>query len=117
MLVESVAANGGRSCINASGVWSAANGREIAEAMAERLAQVEARPLDHPRAQLAAFPDPEVAAHLGEVLWVTGDTESALNIWRGAALRNPDHPMLRETLERLGVDLPGATPDTVPTEQ
>lgn len=51
----------------------------------------------------ANFPDPEVAAHLGEVLWVTGDTESALAVWRGAALRAPDHPILRDTLRRLGI--------------
>lgn len=52
----------------------------------------------------ANFPDPEVAAHLGEVLWVKGDTEAALQIWRGALLKAPDHPVLQETLQRLGVD-------------
>ncbi len=52
----------------------------------------------------ANFPDPEVAAHLGEVLWVKGDTEAALQIWRGALLKDPDHPVLQETLQRLGVD-------------
>ncbi|MCP3962724.1 MAG: aldehyde dehydrogenase family protein [bacterium] len=68
LLVGSVAANGGRSCINASGVWAAGNGREIAEAMAERLARVQARPLDHPEAQLAAFPDPEIARRISEMI-------------------------------------------------
>ncbi|RLQ21395.1 tetratricopeptide repeat protein [Seongchinamella sediminis] len=64
----------------------------------------------------AAFPDPEVAAHLGEVLWVSGNTEKARQVWRGALLKDPQHPVLRETLERLGVDnlltapqSPGAT--------
>ena len=49
------------------------------------------------------FPDPEVAAHLGEVLWVTGQTDAARSVWQGAAQRSPDHPILRSTLERLGV--------------
>ena len=60
----------------------------------------------------AAFPDPEVAAHLGEVLWVKGDTESAVRIWRGALVRDPAHPVLLETLQRLGVEIPLAAPAT-----
>jgi Flp pilus assembly protein TadD len=52
----------------------------------------------------AKFPDAEVAAHLGEVLWVKGDTEAALLIWQGALLRDPEHPVMRDTLSRLGVD-------------
>ncbi|KZX50359.1 hypothetical protein A3709_11445 [Halioglobus sp. HI00S01] len=52
----------------------------------------------------AAFPDPEVAAHLGEVLWVSGDHESATRVWQGALLRDPNHPVLLSTLERLGVE-------------
>jgi tetratricopeptide (TPR) repeat protein len=51
----------------------------------------------------AVFPDPEVAAHLGEVLWVKGDTDQAMLIWRGAILRDPEHPVLLQTLKRLGV--------------
>ena len=54
----------------------------------------------------ANFPDPEVAAHLGEVLWVTGQNESAIAIWQGAYMLDPEHPVLTETLERLGIDLP-----------
>ena len=68
LLVSSVAANGGRSCINASGVWTPSCGREIAEAMAERLGAIEARPLDHPEARLAAFPDPEVAERISQMI-------------------------------------------------
>lgn len=51
----------------------------------------------------AAFPDPEVAAHLGEVLWVSGDSEGATTVWQGALERDPDHKVLVETLQRLGV--------------
>ena len=39
-MVSSIAENGGRSCVNASGVWTTAHAREIAEALAERLAAV-----------------------------------------------------------------------------
>jgi len=64
LTVDSVAKNGGRSCINASGVWTAKSGREIAEALAERLAQIQALPLDDPDARLAAFPDVRIADRL-----------------------------------------------------
>ena len=68
LMVASVAANGGRSCINASGVWTSANGRDMADAMAQRLAAVEARPLDDPDAQLAAFPNPAVAHAVSDMI-------------------------------------------------
>ena len=80
LLVGSVAANGGRSCINASGVWTPKGGREIAEAMAEKLAAVEARPLDHPEAQLAAFPDPEIARRISEMIDQQLDTPGAEDV-------------------------------------
>jgi len=38
--------------------------------------------------------------------WVTGDETGAKRIWQGAALSDPEHRVLRETLERLGVELP-----------
>ncbi len=61
LIAASVADNGGRSCINASGVWTAARGRELAAGLAERLAQIRARPLDDPEAGLAAFPSRQAA--------------------------------------------------------
>ncbi len=48
-----------------------------------------------------AFPDPEVAAHLGEVLWTTGDRSQARVIWEDGLEEAPEHPILRETIERL----------------
>ena len=62
------------------------------------------------RRAYAEFPDPEVAAHLGEVLWVQGDTESAMAVWQAALARDPAHPVLLETIQRLGVALPYAAP-------
>lgn len=68
MLTSSVAMNGGRSCINCSGVWTPKHGLDIAHAMAKELAKVEARPLDDPDARLAAFPDPEVARLISDMI-------------------------------------------------
>ncbi|MCW5619111.1 MAG: tetratricopeptide repeat protein [Nitrosomonas sp.] len=45
--------------------------------------------------------DPEIAAHLGEVLWVQGAQEDAENIWRSALERDPDNEALLETIRRL----------------
>lgn len=61
IMVGSIAANGGRSCINASGVWTPKNGRAIAEALSERLAKVEALPAEDPRAEIAAFANSRMA--------------------------------------------------------
>ena len=74
LMVASIAANGGRSCLNASGIWVPAHGREIATALGERLSQIQARPLDDPQAPIAAFPNPagahqlsaQIAAQLGD---------------------------------------------------
>lgn len=49
----------------------------------------------------ARFPDPEVAAHLGEVLWSLGRRDDAGEIWRNALKLHPDHPLLTETMERF----------------
>lgn len=48
-----------------------------------------------------AFPDPEVAAHFGELLWRIGEQEQARIIWRESLDENPDHPILQETVLRL----------------
>jgi len=50
-------------------------------------------------------PDAEIAAHLGEVLWVTGQTDEAKRIWREGRGRDAGNDVLRETLARLRVDL------------
>ena len=68
LLAASVAENGGRSCINASGIWVPAHGREIATALARRLASIEALPLDHPQAQIAAFARPAQARRLNDLI-------------------------------------------------
>jgi hypothetical protein len=68
IMESSIAANGGRSCINASAVWTPKNGRTIAEALAGRLAKVEAMPVDDPRAAVAAFANPAVAERMSAMI-------------------------------------------------
>jgi acyl-CoA reductase-like NAD-dependent aldehyde dehydrogenase len=60
LMVTSIALNSGRSCINCSGIWVSRNGKQIAEAIAEKLARIEALPPEHPEAGLAAFTVPGV---------------------------------------------------------
>ena len=66
LIVASVADNGGRSCVNASGVWTPRQGREIARAIADRLVQIEPRAADDPQASIAPFVDPRVAKSLSD---------------------------------------------------
>lgn len=49
----------------------------------------------------ASRPDPEIAAHLGEVLWVKGAKEDAEKIWRSALEANPGNEILLDTMNRL----------------
>ena len=49
----------------------------------------------------ALMPDPEVSAHLGEVLWVQGDREAAGQIWNQALQEHPDSPELNKTMLRF----------------
>jgi hypothetical protein len=55
VMVDSVFANSGRSCINCSGIWVSRHGLAIADALAQRLASVRPLPPDHPESSLAAF--------------------------------------------------------------
>ena len=68
LIIESVTKNGGRSCINASGVWVTAHGRDIAEALAERLVLLEPKPLDHPDAGIAAWANPKAAHSISSLI-------------------------------------------------
>ena len=52
-----------------------------------------------------AKPDPEIAAHFGEVLWSLGQRDRALAIWREGQMLNPENETLLETLKRLGAKL------------
>ena len=45
--------------------------------------------------------DPEIAAHLGEVLWVTGDRDGAREVWNKAVSKSPDHRALQDVIRRF----------------
>jgi len=49
--------------------------------------------------------DPEIAVHLGEVLWQQGEKSAAQQLWREARAKDPDNDTLRTTLARLGLSL------------
>ena len=53
------------------------------------------------RQALERFPDQEVAAHLGEVLWANGKQREAKQIWGKFLKENPESPILRKTVLRL----------------
>jgi acyl-CoA reductase-like NAD-dependent aldehyde dehydrogenase len=118
LMVTSIAANGGRSCVNASGVWVPAHGRQIADALAQRLAGIEARALDHPQAALAAFTNPEtahaVSAYIDDLLVQEGAEDVTAAYRKGDRVvqvdgctfilptliwcSDPDHPLARTEL-------------------
>lgn len=68
VMVRSIADNGGRSCINASGIWVPRHAEKISEALADRLAQIIPRPVDDDKAQLAPFADANVAARISQMI-------------------------------------------------
>jgi tetratricopeptide (TPR) repeat protein len=45
-------------------------------------------------------PDPEIAAHLGEVLWVKGEKDEARRIWRDIAEKHPDNETLKQAMRK-----------------
>jgi tetratricopeptide (TPR) repeat protein len=53
------------------------------------------------RRALAERPDPEIAAHLGEVLWAKGEREHAQEVWQSQLKETPDNPLLLDTVHRL----------------
>ena len=46
-------------------------------------------------------PDPEIAAHLGEVLWMSGKHEEAEQIWNAAFKATPGNLLLKETIQKF----------------
>jgi Flp pilus assembly protein TadD len=49
--------------------------------------------------------DPEIAVHLGEVLWALGDKAGAQGVWREARAKDPHNDVLKSTLARLNTSL------------
>jgi len=57
--------------------------------------------LEFLRRAYAANPDPEIAAHLGEVLWVQGEKEQAKKMWSDALKSNPDNTVLQAVIKKF----------------
>lgn len=57
------------------------------------------------RRAYALRPDVEIAAHLGEVMWVRGQRDDAQKLWREAHNKDPQNDTLKSTLARLNVRL------------
>lgn len=53
------------------------------------------------RRAFAGNPDPEIASHLGEVLWVRGDKEEARKIWQDSLAANPGNALLQAVMRRF----------------
>ena len=68
LIADSIAQNSGRSCVNCSSVWTTANGKEIAEALAERFARIAPRAEDDPEAAVAPFASPDIARRISAMI-------------------------------------------------
>lgn len=68
VIAESMSNNGGRSCVNASGVWVTKHADGIAEALAKKLTAVTPRASDDPDAVLAPFADPDTARRISATI-------------------------------------------------
>jgi len=60
-----------------------------------------ARAIEYLRRAYELQADPEIAAHLGEVLWMDGAKDEAREIWEQAAEAAPDHTVLKQIMERF----------------
>jgi acyl-CoA reductase-like NAD-dependent aldehyde dehydrogenase len=87
LIATSVADNGGRSCVNASGVWVTAHAEALAEALAERLAEIVPRAADDDRALLAPFADSGVPGRVSAMIDADLAVPGAMDVtakYRGA---------------------------------
>ena len=81
LIAASIADNGGRSCVNASGVWgNESHAERVATALAKKLVQIVPRSADDPQATLAPFADPKVAERISQQIDIGLDTPGAREI-------------------------------------
>jgi tetratricopeptide (TPR) repeat protein len=57
--------------------------------------------LTHLQRAFSIRPDPEIAAHLGEVLWALGRRDEAKRTWQEAAKAHPGNEVLAEVIKRF----------------
>lgn len=60
---------------------------------------------DYLRRAYAIRPDVEIGVHLGEVLWIKGEKDSAQQLLRDANQKDPQNDLLKSTLARLKIKL------------
>lgn len=59
--------------------------------------------LEYLRKAYELFDDHEIAAHLGEVLWVIGNHDEARRIWDKAETKHPNSNFVRKVKEKLNI--------------
>ena len=118
VMVASIVANGGRSCVNASSIRVPRHGKEIAEALAQRLATIEPRAADDEEAEIAPFANPVVAERISQMVDIGLREPGArdvtagfrqgerLVVWKNCSYvlptivlcESPDHPLANSEL-------------------
>ncbi len=113
VMVQSISANGGRSCINTSAILVPSHRDEIADALAKELAKIEPHARDHPDALLCGFANPALADGIDDLITAHLKDAGATDVTakhRGTARRidafdqtylqptlisctDPDHPL------------------------
>lgn len=68
--------------------------------IAYRLGNIE-EALTYLRKAMNALPDHEIAAHLGEVLWISGQKKEAISVWKKGLELEPESKIIHQTLHRL----------------
>ena len=61
--------------------------------------------LDFLKRAMAKMPDPEIAAHLGEIYWTLGDEVKAIKTWSQGLKKVPNAVQIISTMKRLGISL------------
>jgi acyl-CoA reductase-like NAD-dependent aldehyde dehydrogenase len=80
LFVESIAANGGRACVNASAIWTPKNGDKIAEAISKKFVAMKPRPWDDLACEISAFAKPEVAEAINAMIDEALKTPGAVDV-------------------------------------
>lgn len=81
LIAASIADNGGRSCVNASGVWVAdTHAEQVATALATKLVEIVPRSSEDPKATLAPFADLRVAERISQQIDIGLETPGAREI-------------------------------------
>jgi acyl-CoA reductase-like NAD-dependent aldehyde dehydrogenase len=94
LIIESIAANSGRSCINASAIIVPKYAREIATALAEALVPMTARAADDAEASLSGFANPAMAEMIDEAI-TDGLKEAGATDFSSPARTAQGHPAER----------------------